>query len=349
VEILERTMKAINHEEVYPVPVVLWDLAPWMPSMFGYDVKKYYLDFDLKLHTQLKLQDTYPDAMFFPGLHPDYGIIVQPTAFGGKVQWMEGDAPYVHPSIHSYSEIDSIKPIDPRKDGLMPNVLKEWEMLWQRVDKKYIEQYGYLDGHAICLGPSEAAGLILGYDKLFNGYYEETNRIKNLLSIVTEETIKWIKYQEAVNGTLKRLFVIDHLSSQISPSHYTEFYHPYIKAIFDEFSGAEIRLWHNEGKSRHIYNHIPSIGCNVYNFGEDPVAEIKAAIGDKICLMGNINGVKMVRSYDIATVKEIALSCIKDGAKGGGFLLSGAGGLSVGTTTDMVQAMVDASFSYNPY
>jgi uroporphyrinogen decarboxylase len=346
VDILERTFKAINHEEIYPVPVVIWDLAPWMPSMFDFDIKKYYLDFDLKLHTQLKLQETFPDAMFFPGLHPDYGVIVQPTAFGGEIQWMEGDAPFVHPCLKTYKDIDSIKPVDPNNDGLMPVVLKEWKRLWENVDQEIVERYGYLDGHAVCLGPSETAGLMLGYDKLFTGYYEEPNRVNRLLSIVTEETIKWIKYQEAINGRLKRLFVIDHLSSQISPSHYAEFYHPYIKAIFEEFSYSEIRLWHNEGRSNHIYDKIQGMGCNIYNFGEDKVAEIKSAIGDQICLMGNINGVKIVREYSAEDVKKVALECIRDGSRNGGFLLSGAGGLSAGTTVDKVQAMIDASLSY---
>ena len=344
--ILERTLNAINHEEVYPVPVVLWDLAPWMPSMFNVNIKEYYQNFDLKLETQLRLQETFPDALFFPGLHPDYGVTIEPSAFGGKIQWMENDAPFVHPSIETIKDIDKVKPIDPLNDGLMPVVLKEWRLLWEKVDRKVIEKYGYLNGHALCMGPSESAGLMLGYDKMFMGYYEDPARINRLLSIVTEETIKWVKYQEQINGRLQKLFVIDHLSSQISPTHYKDFFHPYIKAIFDEFYYADVRLWHNEGRSQHVYNEIKNLGCNVYNFGADDLAEIKNVIGDKICLMGNINGVKLAREYSVNKVSEIALECVKIGGKNGGFLLSGGGGLAPGTTVEKVQAIIDTSNSY---
>lgn len=345
-DILERTLRAINHEEVYPVPVVLWDLAPWMPSMFNVNVKKYYQDFDLKLSTQLKLQETFPDILFFPGLHPDYGVTIEPTAFGGRIQWMENDAPFVHPCLDNLKDIDSIKPINPKDDGLMPTVLNEWKLLREKVDSKIIEKYGYIDGHALCMGPAETAGLMLGYDKMFIGYYEDPARINRLLSIVTEEIIKWVKYQEEINGRLTKLFVIDHLSAQISPDQYREFFHPYIKAIFNEFNYAKIRLWHNEGRSNHIYNELMNMGCNVYNFGDDDISEIKKAIGGKICLMGNINGVKLSRDMDVEDVRVLTTKCIEIGGKNGGYLLSGGGGLSAGTTVEKVQAMVDASNNY---
>ncbi len=38
-KVLERLEKALNFEDVYPVPVAFWNLAPWMPSMLGVDSK----------------------------------------------------------------------------------------------------------------------------------------------------------------------------------------------------------------------------------------------------------------------------------------------------------------------
>jgi len=55
--ILERTLNAINHEEVYPVPVVLWDLAPWMPSMFNVNIKEYYQNFDLLTPNEVEAEN----------------------------------------------------------------------------------------------------------------------------------------------------------------------------------------------------------------------------------------------------------------------------------------------------
>jgi len=343
--VLERVMKAINHEEVYPVPVVLWDLAPWMPKMFNVNINSYYHNTEKKLAVFTKLQETFPEVLLFPGFHPDFGVVIQASAFGGRIQWLEDDAPYVYPSLEKIEDVNKIKPINPQNDGLMPYVLREWEYMLKNVSPKIIEKYGYVRGHAVCMGPAETAGLVLGYEKLFYGYFENPSLVHKLLDIITDETIKWIKAQEKVTGKLERLFLYDHLSTQLSPSLYDEYFHPYVKAVFDEFKYVPIRLWHNEGRSSHVYNRIRDLGCNVYNFGADCLAEIKEAVGDCICLMGNLNSVKLTQQSP-EEIKNDVINCIKIGAKGGGYLISGTGGLSAGTTVEKVQAIVDASNSY---
>lgn len=342
--VLDRVMKAINHEEVYPVPVVIWDLAPWMPSMFNVNLKRYYHNIEEKLAVFTKLQKTFPEVLFFPGFHPDFGVIVQASAFGGKIQWLDNDAPYVYPSLEKIEDVNKIKRIDPQNDGLMPKVLREWDYLLKKVDSKIMDEYGYVRGHAVCMGPAETAALVLGYEKLFYAYYENPKLVHKLLDIITEETIRWIRAQEHVTGKLERLFVFDHLSTQLSPALYDEYFHPYTKAVFEEFKNVPIRLWHNEGRSSHVFDRIKDLGCNIYNFGEDSLAEIKKSIGEHICLMGNLNSVKLTQQ-SVEEIKNSVIECIKIGGKGGGYLISGGGGLSIGTTVEKLQAIVDASFS----
>lgn len=341
-EIMDRVKKAVNHEEVYPVPVVFWDLAPWMPSMFHVNVKEYYQNSPTKLAVQSKLQKTFPEAMFYPGLHPDFGVIAQASAYGGKIHWFDDDAPYIHPSLEKIEDIRKLKSADPHADGLLPEVLKEWKFFLKNGDRHLLKKYGYVHGHALVWGPAETAGLILGYEKIFMGYYEQPDLVHRFMEFLTEEAIKWAREQEKITGKLERLFIADHLSAQLSPVLYDEFFHPYLKAVFYEFKEASVRLWHNEGRSSHVYNRIPDLGCNIYNFGEDPMGEIKKTIGDKVCLMGNLDSVKVIRNGSNEMIAHKVQECIHEGAKGGGLLISGTGGLAPGTRVEKVQAVMDA-------
>lgn len=345
-DVVERVMKAVNFNEVQPVPVALWDFAPWMPSMLGINATDYYRDVETKLKVQTEIQRLFPETILFPGLFPDYGVIIEAVSLGCEFKWLEDDAPFAMPCLHSAEDIKKLRPADPDKDGLMPVVLNEYKYMWKNADKRLIDEYGYLDGVAVAMGPAETAGLLRGYDGLFYDMFDNPELVHKMLEIVTESIMIWIRAQEKVNGKLKRLFIVDHLSTQLSPKHYEEFFHPYLKQIFTEFKDVEIRLWHNEGRSAHIFSRIPDLGCNIYQFGEDKVEDIKAAIGDRICLMGNLHSVKEVRNASEDEVYKTSLERLRAGAPGGGFLLSGAGGLAPGTSVEKVRAMIRATVDY---
>ncbi|WP_062280049.1 uroporphyrinogen decarboxylase family protein [Neomoorella mulderi] len=345
-EVVKDVMKAVKHEKTLRVPVALWDLAPWMPSMAGVNCLDYYRNVDIKLQVQMKMQEYFPEAILFPGIHPDFGVIIEASAMGCPIQWLDDDAPFAHKCLEKPEDVLKLKVVDPQNDGLMPQVLKEYKYMRQACDKKLLTDYGYIEGHAFSMGPAEIAALMRGYDGLFYDFYDCPELVHKLLTILTESIIKWLRAQEKVNGQIKRLFIADHLSSELSPSLYKEYFFPYMKQIFTEFSYAEIRLWHNEGRSEHIFQFIPDMGCNIYQFGADPIEKIKASIGHKICLMGNLHSVKEIRNASKEEIKNYALDRLEIGAEGGGYILSGAGGLAPGTTKEKVRALIEATFIY---
>ncbi|WP_028309156.1 uroporphyrinogen decarboxylase family protein [Desulfitibacter alkalitolerans] len=344
--VVDRLNKAMNFEETYPVPVALWDVAPWMPSMFGVNCKEYYLNPDIKLNILTKLQETFPEAILFPGIFPDYGVVVEASAYGSELLWLDDDAPYAHGCIHEIDDILKLKQINPNTDGLMPRVLEEWSYLRKNAKAFLSKDYGYFEGHAFIIGPVETAAMLRGYDKFFIDFFINTAMVHKLLDIVTEGLISWIKAQEKCNGKLSRLFVVDHVSTQLSPAHFDEFFMPYLKRIFQEFNYANLRLWHNEGRSNHVYDKLTQIGFNIYNFGADPVAQIKKAVGDKLCLMGNLDPVKVVQKKSYQEIYDCAVEAIKQGGNGGGFLLSGGGGLAPKTKVENVRAIIDAAQNF---
>ena len=84
---------------------------------------EYYLDAEEKLRIQRKLIELLPEALIIPGVFADLGVIVEVSAFGGRIQWFEDGAPFIHSSIREARDIDSLTVPAPGLTGLTPLVL----------------------------------------------------------------------------------------------------------------------------------------------------------------------------------------------------------------------------------
>ena len=338
--VLNRFLQAVNHRQPGQVPVVFWNTSPFVCSLFDVKVKDYHLDPQLKLKTQLALQKEYPQVMLLPGIYPEFGTVVEASSFGCEVVWFENDAPYVKPAIKNLQDVVHLKPPNPQKDGLMPRVLEEYRYFWNSLDKRYIDNYGHLDGVAFSMGPTETAALIVGYDLFLLSLYDHPRLIHKLLNVLTDSIIVWLKTQEQVNGRLKRLFIGDHMPTQVSRSHFEEFCFPYLSKVFKEFPYA-IKLYHNEGSISHVLGRIADLGADIFHFGVD-ISEAKRMIGYRVCLMGNLDPVNLLLKGTPQEVLAECKRCISIAALGGGYLLSSAGGLAPGTPRENLKAMIDS-------
>lgn len=337
-------LDAVNHMEPSRIPVAFWGpISPSLMSFMGVGAKSYYLDAEVKLKTQLDFLNMFPEAIGVPGIWPEFGSVALPSAMGCEVIWLDDDAPVARPMLTDINDVLKLKSPDPGQAGFLSVELQQWEYFWRHTDKRFIDEYGYLDGAAYTLGPVEAAGLMRGYTDFFVDLYLHPKLIHQLLEINTETIIKYLKATEKINGKIKRLAVADHIPTQISPEHVKEFWLPYLSAIYKEFHYAEIRLWHNEGSCRHILPLLRELGANVWHFGDDSVAEAKKSVGDCFCLMGNLHPVHILANGDYTTVFNAAVDIIKAGSQGGGLWLSSGGGMAPGTPKENIQAIIDAS------
>jgi len=351
--VIQNFQDTLAHKQPKQVPVVVWGSAPFLTRMAGIKEKEYYLNPQLKVQVQISFQRDFPDILMFPGIWADFGSVVEPSAFGCEVVWFEQDAPYVKPAVENVKDIAKLKLPDPEKSGLMPKALEQYTYMWDHVDKELIRDYGYLDGVAYCLGPIETSALIMGYDKFFIQLYDNPDLIHKLLNLVTEGLLIWLKAQQEINGEIKRLFVGDHMPTQLSSSHFEEFCLPYLSKIYQNFPRA-VKLYHNEGNVSHILTRIPEIGADIFHFGiatkfnkvspslED-LKRAKRKIGEKICLMGNLDPLGELLNVDSEKVLALCKERIRYGAHGGGYFLSSGGGMAPGTPKENIQAMVEAT------
>ena len=83
---------------------------------------------------------------------------------------------------------------------------------------------------------------------------------------------------------------MDDIVGFVNEEHYQEFCHPYLKRICDAFPKDWVRIYHNDAEIQACLDHLPDCGFNVLNWGKQTeIAEVKERVGDRMCLMGNVN------------------------------------------------------------
>lgn len=323
--------------------IAIWNTAPFLNAFYGIDLKEYYYQAKTKLEVQLRFQNRFPEFYCFPGIWADYGAIIEPSAFGCRIEWPEGGMPMAQPVIRTEVDLRSLKKIEPKKDGLMPRALDQYRYFWDHLDVKYIEEYGYLDGLATSFGPVELAAVLMGHEHFFTKLIEDPLGVHELLKVTTDSVIRWLEAQERINGSLKRIILADHIPGQVSRSHFEEFWIPYTNTATLSFPDAMV-FYHNEFPIPYV-DALAEFRFHVFHFGGE-LGIVKKAIGEKVTLAGNLHPVSLMLSASAEEVYKAALQCLEIGASGGRFLLSTAGGLAPGTPLRNLLAMEEALDSF---
>lgn len=192
------------------------------------------------------LKNTDDDAV--PYFMPWFGTGVLASAFGCPYQKSKGygeDPAIVGRCIDSPKDIARLKAPNPETGGWMPKVLKTMEYARNKSDLPV----GLTDLNS----PLSAAAQMCGYDRLFLWMYDEPEAVRDLLSIVTEAFIAWVKAQKEVAGEPLNqsnglqgwwapegigVWLSDDDIVTLSPELYEKFIVPEYSKIFGAFGGG---------------------------------------------------------------------------------------------------------------
>jgi uroporphyrinogen decarboxylase len=343
-ETLERFLSAARMEEPDEVPVSLLTSARFFSRFYGIKVFKFFHNPQVMLEATLHTMKLFPDIVFFPGLWADYGIVVEPSAFGSRIYWPENFVPYVKGQLFKDpEEIRNLEPPDPKTDGLMPFVLESIRYIQKHAPQgvKYL--------YAIARGPFQVASYLRGPTEFLIDLRVRPDVAQKLIDVCTETTIQWLNVQLEVIDQPIGIFVPDDVASFLSPELFEKFGLPAYKRIFSGFDGL-LKVYHNHADSTHILDRLSQCNFHVFNFSPaTDIQTVKNGIGKKVCLMGNIDPVNLLLRGTPKTVEEECRRCIQIGAPGGGYILSLGGGPSMETPEENMEAMVKAAKKYGRY
>ncbi|MBO3804090.1 MAG: hypothetical protein JTT11_09545 [Candidatus Brockarchaeota archaeon] len=129
----------------------------------------------------------------------------------------------------------------------------------------------------------------------------------------------------------------------VSPPHFRLFIYPGLKRVADAVKRrGSFYVVHSDGNNEPLLEMLAEAGIDGYQsidiLGGMDLAEVKRRIGDKVCLLGNVD-LRVLGSGSAEDVKREVERCIESAAWGGGYVICSSGSM-LESTPDNLRAMV---------
>jgi uroporphyrinogen decarboxylase len=281
--------------------------------------------------------------MFVPGWWWEYGMAAEPSVFGSKIKFWQDNTPSEYHMLFNIEDMDKFPEYEVENDAFMAMTLHRIRSQRQRV-----LDTGEILPFVTARGPMCTAGFVRSTTDFMIDLVEKPEWAHKLLDLCTRMIIDWLKAQaKAMGPTVEGIFLLDDIVGFVNEDHYMEFCHPYLKRICDAFPKDWVKLYHNDANVEACLDHLPDVGFNILNWGKQTdIADVKARVGSRMCLMGNVNPLEVgVRG----TPQEVRAATLDVLEKGGdrGMILSVGGGTSPGMPRANILAMQAALAEFN--
>jgi uroporphyrinogen decarboxylase len=231
-----------------------------------------------------------------------------------------------------------VQPANPHEAGLMPLVLRLYQVLDERLRAE-----GLGIRMVAARGPMTVASWLMGIPPLMIGIARNPDQVSRILETMTTTIIHWLHAQLEAIRAPEGILLLDDIVGMVSKRHYEALVHPHLCRIFDEFDGL-LRVYHNDTPCLHLAASLAEADFDVFNFSHEVnIAEVKALMGHRVALMGNVPPLDVGVRGTPADVARWARECLDQAAPGGGMILSFGGGVSPGTPPENVDALLQAA------
>jgi uroporphyrinogen decarboxylase len=341
--------KALRREKVECVPVLLSDQLNFLGGWLNLDGEAYHLDAKIMLDAQIEFNKRFQGTGI---LGPNFGVCLEPSAFGAKIKFSKIDPPWVIKMCEEFDDlkeyVNQLKEPNPMFDGYLPLFYQTYFHMNNLADDQLEAPLGVIASFDI-------AALLVGLDNLFLSVKLEPETAHKLLGKINRFLINFIETKAKLFGVTK-FEIIDiygDYAGYLSREDFMEFIAPYNKEIYNYFSGGPktVNWYHCDGTLGHLIDLIPETGCNcLYSF--DPYTDIDKfidKIGDKVSLVGNIDPINVLRN---GTTEEVQTKCkeiIQKGKRAEGFVMSAGGELVHGTPPENIDILLEAVKLYGKY
>jgi len=317
-------------------PVALIVDSPWLPGYAGVDTLDYFLYPDLWWRINRDLLTRCPDVAWIPGFWVEYGMAVEPSAFGARVIWHHNSPPSIEPLPGGLDALMGVGVADPHEHGFMPLVLQRY-----RDAQRRLKAEGYAVRMVAARGPLVLASWLLGITELMVALKRQPERVAQALDVLTETIIAWLRAQAEAVGGVEGILLLDDIPGMLSPKLFDALAAPYLARIFDAFNGL-VRVYHNDTPCPHLLTRLAALPFEVFNFShETDVDSVRTAMPDQV-LMENVPPLAVMTQGTPDQVTAWARACLEktDGRR---LILSAGGGVSPGTPADNIDALVAAA------
>jgi uroporphyrinogen decarboxylase len=335
--------QAARRGKLTSIPMALIVDSPWIPGYLGISHLDYYLDPETWFESNLKIMNEFPDVIFVPSWWMEYGMAAEPSVLGAKIKFWPNNTPSECNTLFRLEDLDHFSNYEVEADGFAAMTLHRI-----RMHKPRIRALGHVMPLVTARGPLCTAAFVRGTTPFMLDLMESPKGAHKLIDLCTRVVIDWLKAQhEAMGDTVEGILVLDDVVGFIGQAHYLEFAHPYLTRICEAFPRDWVKIYHNDAPINACLDHLPDTGFNVLNWGKQTdVREVKRRVGDRMCLMGNVDPLDVGVRGTPEEVRKATLDVL-DGSGGDGVILSVGGGVSPGMPRQNIVAMLDALREFN--
>jgi uroporphyrinogen-III decarboxylase len=311
--------------------------CPWLPGWAGISILDYFTNEEAWFQANRKAIETFPDIIFLPGFWSEFGMCTEPSAFGAKCIFHRDEFPFAEKLITDVAQIEHLTVPDPGTDGLLPFMLNRLQSTRPR-----IEAMGHKIRFSVSRGPLNIASFLMGTTEFLMALKTDPEPCHKLLRTITEFLKKWHQLQREKLPTIDGILMLDDIVGFIGENDFKEFGLPYFKELYA--ADAAVKFFHNDAACAKSIRYYPEIGINFYNPGiYNTLTELQSMSGNKLALLGNIPPRDVLAKGSPADVAVAVRKMLADTSDKSRLVLSCAGGMPPGVTTENIQAFVQAA------
>ena len=330
-------VSVINGERLPCVPTGFIIDSPWLPNWYGINLLDYFSNDELWLKANLSAIETFPEVMFLPGFWSEYGMCTEPSAFGAKCIFWKNEFPFADKLIKQPEDIDTLATPNPETDGLLPFMLNRLLKA-----QPAIEAAGHRIRFSVSRGPLNIASFLMGATELMMAIIMEPDRIHRLMRIITDFLKRWHELQRRTFPSIDGILMLDDIVGFVGEEDFLTFGFPYIKEIYGA-APSKVKFFHNDADFRVSVKHYPDMGVNLYNPGiQMGVNEIKEITGNRLTVLGSIPPRDVLAAGTPGQVQQAASALLRELNDSSRFILSCAGGMPPGVTTENIRALIES-------
>jgi len=337
----------LGQPDQVPIDFSLGDQFNYLHGWLGLDGRRFFLDPGYVYDAQMRFIQRFNVG---GALGPKFGLAVEPSYFGAEIVFRKDTSPWVKPNLDTIDKLEQFllhyREPDPYSAGYFPVVTQCYFYFRERLGSLISPPIGFL-------GPFDTAASLVGHTNMYLWIKDRPGLIHDLLDKITDFYIKNLEVRyELFKPANNNLTLADDLCGFLSRADFLEFELPYVKKVYDAYCDEDsIRQFHCDGPLSHVVELLPEMSVNVL-LSFDPTADLrvfKKAIGDRVCLKGNIHPLQYLCFGDPESIRREVRRLLEFAKEGGGYIMSTGGELADGTPDANIDALIQATEEFGKY